>query len=89
MPAHDRTKYGHKHDTASRTLRARWYADPSTRCAFCGLTHAEGVAQYGQARAAWEADHPQGRSDLPLRPAHKRCNAADGNRRREPSSGWL
>ena len=88
MPAKDRSKYGHKHDQASRALRAAWYANPNTRCVFCALTYAEGVEVYGETRAAWEADHPQGRTDLPLRPAHRTCNRADGadrgNRMRMP-----
>lgn len=56
----------------------------------CGLTYSEGVERYGARLAAWEADHPEGRTDIPPRPAHATCNrsegAARGNRMREPHS---
>lgn len=82
------------HDRLSRAARRAWNADPTTRCAHCGLTLAEGIQCYGPERARWEADHRVpgriARSVADYQPAHATCNrshgAAHGNRLREPHS---
>lgn len=93
MPAKQRTKYGRAYTLISERLRVEWANDPTTRCCFCHLTYAEGVERYGAERAAWQTDHPDGRTDRGLRPAHLTCNSSDGakrgNAKRNPSSGWI
>jgi len=72
-------------------VRSQAWAYTDTRCWRCGLTHAEGVARYGEQGARWQAGHVvDGQVDGELRPEHARCNtsagAAHGNRKREPRS---
>lgn len=74
---HHRGKYPQQ----ARQIRATAYANPNTRCAKCGLTHAEAVQQYGPQRAAWTAGHIlAGQTGGQLRPEHLTCNASDGAR---------
>lgn len=84
-----------KHNEWSRRLRAVWNARPDTRCATCGLTRAEGVAQWGR-QGEWQAGHRVdstiARTPADYQPQHAHCNQSDGatmgNSKREPNSGW-
>ena len=81
------------HDKLSAICRAAWNANPTTLCASCGLTRAEGVARWGR-QGEWQAGHiidgQIARSVRDYQPQHARCNQSDGaamgNRMREPHS---
>ena len=58
------------------------------------MTWAEYAEIWGEKAAAWQAGHTvDGDSRAPILAEHARCNAsagaAAGNRKRNPSSGWI
>lgn len=72
-------------------VRARAYADPTTRCWRCGLTLAEHPRHKAGTPARWTAGHViDGQVDGPLAPEASTCNASAGatygNAKREPRS---
>jgi hypothetical protein len=84
-PAHRRGSY----QTQAAAVRARAYADETTRCQRCGLTLAEHPPHRNGTPARWDAGHPPGLDGVPgapLAPEASTCNrsagAALGNRRR-------
>ena len=83
MPATNRRHHTHPHFVRnSPRVKAAAYADPSTRCIICGRTLAEGVALWGETRAAWDAAHVNdGEVAGALGPGHAHCNRSDGARR--------
>lgn len=89
------------HQRLAATARRSYNADPTTRCARCGLTRTEGIREYGTRGGTWQAGHRVdgqiARSLADYQPEHAHCNqsagATAGNRRRKlaaytPSRQW-
>ena len=71
-----------QHRALGGVVVRRAYADPTTRCPRCGLTHTEAVTKWGEQAAAWIRGHKVratvARSSSEYQAEHARCSAQEG-----------